>query len=188
VFHHPENEAIHGGKFQKIVSRLASKATAWFTIFASQEALGLFIDRQPPEFDARAFAVPSLDVAAKILFWREIDATKNAVTMAARCHHSHKALHGKNTDDMIAMLAEKGVTFSDYPAFFKRGTFVRRVTELRSLTEEELARIPEQHRPAGPVERSRVVELDMPPLRELPSMVDALFPQNTVGPSASGQD
>ena len=42
--------------------------------------------------------------------------------------------------------------------------FVRRVTEERPFTAEELERIPEEHRPAPEtlVLRSRVVELDMP--------------------------
>lgn len=177
VFHHPEHETIHGGKFQKIVSRLASKATSHFTVVAVENGLSEFLNRQRPEFDARAFAVPSLEIAAKVLWWREIDATKNAVSMAARAVRSHKALHGKNADDMLAILRSEGIDFDAYPSFFKRGTFVRRVTELRTLTEEELTRIPERHRPAGPVERHRMIEVDMPLLRSLPSITDALFPK-----------
>lgn len=158
VFHDAEHETHHGGKFQKIVSRLASKATATFTVVALANGLQEFVERMAPEFDARAFAVANLDEAMKVIWWREIDATKNAVSMAARSVFSHKQLHGKNKDDMLTMLAESGVDFEAYPSFFKSGTYVHRVTELRDLTPDELMRIPEAHRPEGPVLRHRLIE------------------------------
>jgi tRNA(His) 5'-end guanylyltransferase len=160
VFYSAEHETHHGGKYQKIVSRLASKATAKFRAAAMENGLERFVERQEPEFDARAFAVPSLDVASKVLRWRELDATRNAIQMAAQAFYSHKALHGKNGDDMLAMLADKGVAFDDYPAFFRRGTFIRRVVEERMLTADELAGIPEKHRPSGPVQRHKFVEVE----------------------------
>jgi tRNA(His) 5'-end guanylyltransferase len=49
---------------------------------------------------------------------------------------------------MREMIFQKGQNFNQYPAFFKRGTFVRRITEERPFSAEELARIPEKHRPA----------------------------------------
>lgn len=171
VFYDPEHETHHGGKYQKIVSRLASKATAAFTEIAVENDLGEFVSRQRPEFDARAFAVPSLDDVVKLLWWRELDATKNAVSMAARSVYSHKQLHGKNSDDMLEMLHEKGIEFKEYPAFFKRGTFVRRITEWRHLNDNELARIPEKHRPDGPVLRHRLIELDLPTKDEIEAIV-----------------
>lgn len=176
VFYNAEHETHHGGKFQKLVSRMASKATAEFTPIAIAQGLGDFVVRRIPEFDARAFSVPSLEDAAKVLWWREIDATKNAIQMAAQTLFSHKALMNKNGDEMITMLADKGIVFEDYPRSFRLGTFVRRITEMRALTDDEMARIPEKHRPTGPVERHKLIELDLPPLRATPSMVDVLFP------------
>lgn len=175
VFFDADHETHHGGKFQKLVSRLASKATALFTVAALGNDLGDFVERMPPEFDARAFAVPSLAEAAKVLWWREIDAAKNAVSMAARAVCSHKELHNKNRDDMLAMLSDRGVDFEAYPRFFKHGTFIRRITEWRELTTEELDRIPERHRPTGPVRRHRLVDLDMPPLHTPDSIEKAIF-------------
>lgn len=176
VFYDSEHETHHGGKYQKIVSRLTSKATAAFMRIAAENGLSDFIIRQLPEFDARAFSLPSLDDAARVLLWRELDATKNAISMAARALYSHKKLHGKNSKDMLKMIAEKGIVFNDYPRFFTRGTFVRRVTELRELSDKELARIPEKHRPTGPVLRHRLVEVDMPPLAHIEDLPSVLFP------------
>lgn len=180
VLFNPEHETHHGGKFQKLVSRLASKATAMFTLAALDAGLAEFVRRQPPEFDARAHAVPDLEAAAKVLWWREIDATKNAVSMAASAVCSHRELHGKTQDERLALLAERGIDFDAYPASFRRGTFVRRVLEMRDLTADELAAIPERHRPSGPVPRHRLVELDMPPLRSIDDKVSALFMASAV--------
>ena len=54
------------------------------------------------------------------------------------------------------MLRAKGIEFNDLPAFFRRGTFGRRVLETRMLVEAELARIPEKYRPDGPVLRHKI--------------------------------
>lgn len=104
--------------------------------------------------------MPSLDIAAKVLRWREIDATKNAIQMAASSLYSHKTLQGKRGCDMLELIAAEGVEFDDYPTFFRRGTFIQRVVEERMLTDEELSRIPERHRPAGPVQRNAYVEVE----------------------------
>ena len=61
------------------------------------------------------------------------------------------------------------------PVAFKRGTFVRRATDLRNLSAEELARIPEQHRPDGPVLRSSVEALDMPPFNAVTNREAVVF-------------
>ena len=97
--------------------------------------------------------------------------------MAARCYYSHKQLHGKNADDQLQMLDEKGIIFKDYPAFFRKGTFIRRITELRHLSPEELERIPEKYRPTEPVLRHRLIELDLPRLVDVEGLVGVLFPE-----------
>lgn len=94
--------------------------------------------------------------------------------MAARAYYGQSALHGKSAPEMQEMLFAKGVNFNDFPSHFKRGSFVRRRTVLRGLTEEELARIPEAHRPSGPVERSEIVALDMPPFGRVTNRVDVV--------------
>ena len=65
---------------------------------------------------------------------------------------------------MQEMLFAKGVNFNDYPPFFKRGTFIRRVTVERPFTIDELASIPPSHQPVpgALVTRSEIRRLDMP--------------------------
>jgi tRNA(His) guanylyltransferase len=151
-------------KISKMTSVLASYATAAFIYALRSE--GWYEDRieRCPHFDCRVFQLPSRAETANVFLWREQDATKNAVSMAARSVYSHRELDHKTGPEMQEMLFAKGVNFNDYPAFFKRGTFVRRVTVERPFTEAEIAGIPEAHRPTHGtmVQRSATRRLDMP--------------------------
>jgi tRNA(His) 5'-end guanylyltransferase len=160
------------GRIQKMESLCASYATAYFN-----KQLEFHLPEkadQLPIFDARAFVVPNLVEAYNCVLWRQQDATKNAISMAAQSMFSHKELQHKSGPEMQEMLFKVGINFNDYPYFFKRGTFARRVREERMLTEDQLAKIPEKHRPTGPVERSFIDQLDIW-LSKQPDGVAALF-------------
>lgn len=129
------------GRFQKLDSLLAAYATAYFNsrlAAAIPEKKDLL-----PTFDCRSFVVPTLMEAYHAFLWRQQDATKNAISMAAQSMFSHKSLQGLHGPEMQEkMWAEKGVNFNDYPTFFKRGVFGRRTKVERALTDEERAKIP----------------------------------------------
>lgn len=145
------SDVFFSGKVQKMVSVLASMAAAKFARVCPEG----FEDRLP-HFDCRVFQLPSKIEGANAFLWRAMDARKNAVQMVAQAHFSPKQLHGKTQRDMLEMLVEIGVDFESFPEAFKHGTFLQRRTAARDLTPEEMARIPEKHRPAGPVVRSQV--------------------------------
>lgn len=166
----PESDIFFSGKYQKMASILASMAAAKFATVIPTE----FADRLP-HFDCRVFQLPTLDEGANVFLWRAMDARKNAISMVAQHHFSTRALFKKGQSDMLSMLAEKGVDFDIYPDCFKRGTFVRRVTAMRELTVDELARIPEKHRPTGPVARSSVEVVNMPSFNTVTNRVDVIF-------------
>jgi hypothetical protein len=64
---------------------------------------------------------------------------------------------------MREMLAGKGINFeTEYQARFRIGQFLRRETVMRQLSDDELALIPEKHRPSGPVARTNVCAISMP--------------------------
>lgn len=72
-------------------------------------------------FDARCFNIPKEEVA-NLVYWRQQDASKNSVSMAARAYFSHKELQNKNTSQMQEMLfSVHGVNWNDYPTACKRG-------------------------------------------------------------------
>ena len=147
----------------KMTSVLAAYATATF-VARLLDTKHAHKAGQYPHFDCRVFQLPTRSEAANVFLWREQDATKNAVSMAARSVYSHSALDHKSAPEMQEMLFAKGINFNDYPAFFKRGTFVRRESVWRVFTDEELQAIPEAHRPApdAKVQRSEIRRLDMP--------------------------
>lgn len=165
-----ESDIFFSGKVLKLASVLASMAAAKFATVCP-EGYGYKL----PHFDARVFQLPDLTEGANAFLWRAIDARKNAISMLAQTHFSHKALHGKGQADMLEMLAGIGVDFEEFPDAFKNGTFVRRVTELRELTEREIDRIPEQHMPNGPVMRSSVVQIEMPMFKTVRNRIEVIF-------------
>lgn len=171
-----DSEIFFDGKIMKMASVLAGLATARF-IKAVRWAFGHEAVDKLPHFDCRVFQLPNKTEAANVFLWRELDATKNAVSMAARAYHSHKALDGKHAGEMQEMLFQKGINFNDYPPSFKRGTFVRRVVFDREFTAEEIARIPEKHQPAPGtlVTRSEVRALEMPKFRTLANREAVIF-------------
>lgn len=166
------SEYPFGGRLQKLESLSAAFATAVFND-GLQEHLPHKVNAMPL-FDSRAFVVPNLLELYHVFLWRQQDATKNAISMAAQSMYSHNALLGKNGDEKQEMLFEKGINFNNYPAFFKRGTFLKRMKKLVSLTPEQLSKIPEKHRPTGPIERSVIEEWDFW-LSKLENPVDVLF-------------
>ncbi len=65
------------------------------------------------------------------------------------------------------MLWQKGINWNDYPASFKRGTFVQRRRVLKPFSITELDNLPEKHEarsnPGLLVERAEYAVLEMPP-------------------------
>ena len=164
------------GRVQKLTSILAGLASAKF--------LRLVIEKIPekadkiPVFDCRVWQVPTIDLAAQAFLWRELDATKNSISMAAHAYFSHKSLQGLNGSEKQERLwAEKGINWNDYPAFFKRGAYVQRKTFERELTEAERMSISEKHRPepGQKFTRSSIVELELPPAKRVANYADVLF-------------
>lgn len=166
----PGSDVFFSGKMQKMCSVLASMAAAKFATVIPAEYAGRL-----PHFDARVFQLPTKDEAANTFLWRAMDARKNAISMVAQAHFSHKALFGKDQKAMLAMLAEARVDFEAYPACCRRGSFIRREVVERELTAAELARIPEAHRPGGPVTRSEYRILEIPPFNTVTNRAAVIF-------------
>jgi tRNA(His) guanylyltransferase len=173
-----KSQVFFNGKVQKIVSVIASMTTGYFNSRIPElipERVG-----RTALFDARAWVTPSLEEAVNVLVWREIDATRNSISMAAHNYFSHKRLQGKSCSDMQDMLmTEKDVNWNDYPSFFKRGTYVRRQKIVRKFTAEEIDNLPEQHdarkNPDLEIERTEVKILNMPPIRKIDNRKEVIF-------------
>ena len=77
-------------KTMKMTSVLAGLATAAF-IENVMQYFNHWMDlvAKLPHFDARVISMPSTTEAANMLLWRNLDATKNAVSMAASRSEEH---------------------------------------------------------------------------------------------------
>jgi tRNA(His) 5'-end guanylyltransferase len=163
------------GRFQKLASIASGLASAAFTRLVAEHLPEK--SRSLPSFDARVWQVPSREDAVDVFTWREDDATKNSLSMAARALYSHSELHGKNGPELHDLLHARGVNWNDYAARFKRGAYLRRERFARALSDAELGRIPEAHRPAPDftAQRSEVRVFEMPPIRRVRNVVETLF-------------
>lgn len=180
IFHREseESQPLFGGRCFKIASVLAGMASAKFALLAHR----VWPDRveaNPPQFDCRAFNVPSVVEAVNHLVWRENDASRNAVQMVAQAHFSAKKLHGKSCDELEDMLEAIDVRMDDFAPHLRHGRYLARETVLVTLDEAALARIPEKHRPTGPVMRSRILDRDIGPLRAKLDRVALVFGSST---------
>lgn len=165
------------GRVAKVISHLAAQATLCFYREVLKQ-LPEFAERLPT-FDARACNFPNLTEATNNFLWRERDATKNSISMAASSFYSDKQLHKKTSSQKQDMLMEKGVNWNNYPAFFKRGVFIQRRIVEGLFTVEELESLPPKHQaridPTLTVSRSRILQLDMPPFDKVINRGDVIF-------------
>ena len=174
-----KSEVWFDGRVAKITSQLAAQATLAFYREVVKTMPPEFAERLPT-FDARIWNVPTKDEAVNALIWRELDATKNSVSMAAHHYFSHKLLQGKNTSTKRdLLLSEKGIRWEDYPTHFKRGTFVQRVKKLTKFSADEIERLPKKHaarsNPDLMIERNVVEVVGLPPLTKISNRVEVVF-------------
>jgi tRNA(His) 5'-end guanylyltransferase len=169
------DQVFFGGRVSKLVSTLTSIATAHFNEMCRK----LIPEKGIATFDCRVWTVPSKEEAVNCLLWRELDATKNSVSMASSAYYSHNFLNGKNGSEKQELLFQKGINWNDYPIFFKRGTYVKRVVFSRKLTTPELDKLPIKHtareNPDMEFTRSEIRELDMPIFRTIINKVEVVF-------------
>lgn len=114
-----------GGVVAKQVSISAALATA------------VLNERRPGKralFDSRVFTIADPVEVGNYFLWRQRDAVRNSISMAAQAHFPHKRLHGLNGDHMQELLfTEADINWNDYPAGCKRGRVTLRQTGERPV-------------------------------------------------------
>lgn len=172
-----DGEIYFDGRVQKMTSVLAAECTAYFNS-RLREFLPEKAD-QRPVFDCRVWNVPTLEEAANTVMWREFDATKNSITMAAQCHYEHSELMHKNGPQKQEMLFAKGVNWNEYPVEFKRGSYVLKREITRKLSELDLTDLPPLHNlrlnPDAEFTRPMILSVELPPLGRVANRVGVLF-------------
>ncbi len=167
-----------GGRIQKICSSLSAIASVKFNELVREH----FPEKtkKHPTFDCRVWNVPSLQEAANTILWREMDASKNSISMAASHYFSHKelqSLNGKQKQEKL--FQEKGINWNDYPDGFKKGFLILKETISTPFSTEELKLLPEKHEarknPDLVVSRTRYVNKTLPKLSSIKNLTEVLF-------------
>ena len=106
-------------------------------------------------FDARVFNIPKEEVT-NLIYWRQLDATRNSIQMVGQANFSHNELHGKCCNEIQDMLfTQKGINWNDYPTHMKRGTcIVKKFVETRDEFNTPVVR------------KKWVIDLDIPIFKE----------------------
>lgn len=127
---------------QKICSIAASMATMAFNKFFAnnvgdyctytyerednsheeyEHILSLAIDKGAM-FDCRCFNIPKEEVT-NLIYWRQLDASRNSIQMVGQANFSHKELQNKSCNEIQDMLmTQKGINYNDLPIYQKRGS------------------------------------------------------------------
>lgn len=189
-FHNNQTEAWFDGNLQKITSIAVSLATAAFNRARWERHLRARLDKaqsggasgsdktdagscnfemltadsqmlpNPACFDARAFTIPDPTEVENYFVWRQQDATRNSISMAAQAVYDHNALQDKSTDALQELLWQRGINWNDYPPGFKRGRCIVRKARRETVTFT--------HRKNGEVERAEAErhywEAEAPPI------------------------
>lgn len=73
-------------------------------------------------FDARVFNIPKEEVT-NLIYWRQVDATRNSIQMVGQANFSHKELQNKSCDMIQDMLfTQKSINWDALPTNLKRGS------------------------------------------------------------------
>ena len=105
-----KTEAWFKYNVSKMISISSSLASATFSALYGE----------PVCFDSRVFSLPQYEII-NYFIWRQQDATRNAIHMAARENYSHKELINKNCNNLQEMLFQKGINFNNLSTIRKRG-------------------------------------------------------------------
>ena len=73
-------------------------------------------------FDARCFNIPKEEVT-NLLYWRQLDASKNSIQMVGQANFNHRELQNKNCNEIQEMLwKQKNINWNNLPTHQKRGS------------------------------------------------------------------
>lgn len=123
-FETDQTDAWFNGNVQKMASISASHATAAFNAHTQAQRPRTDL----AYFDSRVFTIPDPTEVYNYFVWRQQDASRNSIQMAAQACYSQRELQDKSCDVLQEMLFQKGINWNDYPARAKRGSFIEKKT------------------------------------------------------------
>ena len=135
---------IFNGRVDKIVSVMASFATARFNYYASRTE---WVGRKPETivkltchracFDGRAFSLDPVEMANHIVWRCGFDCVRNSISLYAHTVFGPKKIHNKSGSEMKEMLAANQTPWDAMPDRFKYGIFVKKNKILQAAVSGE---------------------------------------------------
>lgn len=135
-YKHLNSDAWFDYEVQKVCSISASMATmafnkafddeigkgTWKAHGDNPDVLHIYIKaRSKAMFDSRCFNIPREEVT-NLIYWRQLDATRNSIQLAGQSYFSHSQLQNKSCSEIQEMLfAEKHINWNNYETVFRRG-------------------------------------------------------------------
>jgi tRNA(His) 5'-end guanylyltransferase len=116
----------------KILSVSAAVASSTMTL----ESTNIFGKEKPAYFDSRVFILSKEDVN-NYFHWRQMDCTRNSVSMLAQSLYSHKELYKKNSSELQELSFQKGHNWNNLPTSIKRGRVIRKVFKDSEVTNKK---------------------------------------------------
>lgn len=160
-----DQQQFFAGRVCKIVSVTASMCTLMFNREYAKLAPEHPELHWTAQFDSRVFNLPTVAEVHNYFVWRQVDAERNSLNMAARALYSTKELHGKKAPELHDMLMAKGVNWNDLSSCQKRGTSVYKTIDIVENSEN------------GEYARS-VWSFGSPRFTQEPDLIPRLFKEN----------
>lgn len=110
-------------------------------------------------FDARCFNIPKEEVT-NLVYWRQLDASRNSIQMVGQANFSHKELQNKSCNDIQDMLmTQKGINWNDLSTYQKRGSCCVRN---KIVIESDGVKATVQLRDASKSENEWIIDTEIP--------------------------
>lgn len=111
-------------------------------------------------FDSRCFNIPKEEVT-NLIYWRQLDATRNSIQMVAQANFSHKELQGLSCNMLQnKLLTEKDINWNNLPTTYKRGSCC--VKNTYPLTWQESIKRNARIRDWNQPERAWIIDNEIP--------------------------
>lgn len=150
--------ALFGNRIFKLTSTIAGTASSVFLLAYLDEFGKEDYPSIIPSFDCRVINLPNKTEVANMILWRNMDASRCALNLAAQSVYTQKELHGRNKKEIHEMLKIKGINFDDYPEHFKRGVFFVKSEQRDYIPDSIYYSIPKNKRPESRIVTRRKVE------------------------------
>lgn len=110
-------------------------------------------------FDCRCFNIPKEEVT-NLIYWRQLDASRNSIQMVGQANFSHKELQNKSCNDIQDMLmTQKGINWNDLPIYQKRGSCCARN---KIIISTDGVKVIAQLRDTSKTENEWIIDIEIP--------------------------